>query len=147
LALIAIALSWFLYMHKSLASGQPDPLKKPLGLIFSGMENKWYIDEAYKFLFVDRYVDLAHFLAQTVDWVFWHDWFHNSVIARGFVGLARFLADPVDLGIIDRISYWLSDAIRASANSLRKLQNGFVRSYALSVLVGVVAILGYLLLK
>jgi hypothetical protein len=41
----------------------------------------------------------------------------------------------------------LSDAIRASADSLRKLQNGFVRSYALSVLVGVVAILGYLLFK
>ena len=30
---------------------------------------------------------------------------------------------------------------------LRRIQNGFVRSYALVVLVGVVAMLGYLLLK
>jgi len=111
------------------------------------MENKWFIDEAYRFVFVERYVDLARFLAQKVDWDFWHEWFHNMVIARGFVGLTRFLADPVDLGIVNNVSKVLADAVQASANSLRKLQNGFVRSYALSVLLGVVAILGYLLLK
>ncbi len=147
LALAAIGLSWFLYQRKPLAAGQPDPLKKPLGWFFTAMENKWYIDEAYQFLFVDRYQDLARFLAQTIDWDFWHEWFHNSVLVRGFVGLAHFLANPIDLGLIDRVSYWLSDALRASAESLRKLQTGFVRSYALSVVVGVVLILGYLLLK
>jgi NADH-quinone oxidoreductase subunit L len=147
LALIAIALSWFMYLRKPLESGQPDPLKKPLGLFFTGMENKWFIDEAYQFVFVQPYNGLARFLAQKVDWDFWHEWFHDSVLVRGFVGLAHFLANPIDLGLIDQVSYWLSDAIRASAESLRKLQNGFVRSYALSVLVGVVAILGYLLLK
>ncbi len=82
-----------------------------------------------------------------MDWDFWHDWFHNVIISRSFVGLTRFLADPVDLGFVDRISNWLSDLVRGSAESLRKLQNGFVRSYALSVLLGVVAILGYLLFK
>jgi NADH-quinone oxidoreductase subunit L len=147
LALAAIGLSWRLYMRKPLEAGQPDPLKKMLGPVFAGMENKWFIDEAYKFLFVDRYVNLARFLAQKVDWDFWHDWFHNAVIAKGFVGLTRFLADPVDLGVVDKVSKLLADAVQASANSLRKFQNGFVRSYALSVLVGVVAILGYLLLK
>jgi NADH-quinone oxidoreductase subunit L len=147
LALAALGLSWWLYLHKPFEVGQPDPLKKILGPAFTGMENKWFIDEAYQFVFVQPYNALAHFLAQTVDWDFWHDWFHNSVLARGFVGLAHFLANPIDLGLINRISYWLSDAIRASAESLRKLQNGFVRSYALSVLIGVVAILGYLLLK
>jgi hypothetical protein len=38
------------------------------------------------------------------------------------------------------ITQWLS-------LTLRKIQNGFVRSYALSVLVGVVLIVGYLILK
>ena len=147
LALIAIFLSWWLYLRKPLEAGQPDPLKKMLGPIFTGMENKWFIDEAYWFVFVERYVDLARFLAQTVDWDFWHEWFHNSVIARGFVGLTRFLADPVDLGVVDKVSKVLADAVQASANSLRKIQNGFVRTYALSVLLGVVAILGYLLFK
>ncbi len=147
LALVAIFFSWLLYGRTPLKTGQPDPLKKPLGLLFVGMENKWFIDEAYKFAFIDRYYDLADFLAQKVDWDFWHEWFHNSVIAKGFVGLARFLADPIDLGLIDRVSHLLSDLVSASAGGLRKLQTGFVRSYALSVLLGVVAILGYLLLK
>ncbi|MEI6288999.1 MAG: NADH-quinone oxidoreductase subunit L [Chloroflexota bacterium] len=147
LALLAIFASWWLYLRKPMEAGQIDPLKKMLGPLFTGMENKWYIDEAYWFLIVDRYVDLARFLAQTVDWDFWHEWFHNSVVARGFVGLTRFLADPVDLGVVDKVSKVLADAVQGSANSLRKIQNGFVRSYALSVMLGVVAILGYLLLK
>jgi NADH-quinone oxidoreductase subunit L len=147
LAGLAIFLSWWLYLRKPLEAGQPDPLKKMLGPIFTGMENKWFVDEAYWFVFVDRYVDLAHFLAQTVDWDFWHEWFHNSVIAKGFVGLTRFLADPVDLGVVNKVSQVLADFIQSSANSLRKTQNGFVRSYALSVMLGVVAILGYLLFK
>ncbi|MGC1379033.1 MAG: NADH-quinone oxidoreductase subunit L [Anaerolineales bacterium] len=147
LALAAIGLSWLLYQRKPLEAGQPDPLKKWLGPVFTGMEHKWFVDEIYQFVFADRYDDLALFLAQTLDWDFWHNWLHDSVIARGFVGFARFLADPVDLGFVDRISYWLSDLIRNSSEALRRLQNGFVRSYALSVLVGVVVILGYLLLK
>jgi NADH-quinone oxidoreductase subunit L len=147
LALAAIGLSWFLYFRKPFEAGQPDPLKRMLGPLFTGMENKWFIDEAYQFVFVQSYNGLAHFLAQTIDWDFWHEWFHNSVIARGFVGLAHFLANPIDLGFVDRISYWLSDLIRGSADTLRKLQNGFVRSYALAVVLGVVVILGYLLLK
>ncbi len=146
-ALLAIYLSWLLYQRKPLQAGQPDPLKKFLGPLFTGMENKWFIDEAYGFLFVDRYTDLAHFLAQKVDWDFWHEWFHDSLISRGFVVFARFLADPVDLGIIDGIANGLATVMQNSAASLCKIQNGFVRSYALSVLVGVVAILGYLLLK
>ncbi len=147
LALLAIFLSWWLYLRKPLVAGQIDPLKKLFGPIFTGMENKWYVDEGYQFLFVDRYNDLARFLAQKVDWDFWHEWFHNSIIRDGFVGLTRFLADPVDLGVVDKISHVLADAVQSSANSLRKLQNGFVRSYALSVMLGVVVILGYLLLK
>ncbi len=146
-ALLAIYFSWLLYMRTPLKAGQPDPLKKMLGPVFTGMENKWFIDEAYKFVIIERYVDLARFLAQKVDWDFWHEWFHDEVIAKGFVGLTRFLADPVDLGVVDKVSKVLADAVQSSANSLRKIQNGFVRSYALSVLLGVVAILGYLLLK
>ena len=67
IALFAIFLSWWLYMRKPLEAGQPDPLKKMLGPVFTGMENKWFVDEAYWFLFVDRYVDLARFLALVME--------------------------------------------------------------------------------
>lgn len=147
IALFAIFLSWLLYMRKPLITGQPDPLKKILGFAYTGMENKWFVDEAYKFLIIDRYSDLAKFFAQTIDWDIWHEWFHNSVIAAGFVGFTKFLANPIDLGIVDNISKILAKSIQYSANNMRKLQTGFVRNYAFSVMLGVVAIIGYLLIK
>jgi NADH-quinone oxidoreductase subunit L len=147
LALLAIGLSWLLYGRKPLQVGQVDPLKKMLGPVFKVFENKYWVDELYAALFINRYVDLARFVAEKVDWDFWHNWLHDSVIARFFRWFTNFLANPIDLGIIDAISKGLASLANNSSTALRKLQNGFVRSYALSVLLGVVLILGYLLFK
>ena len=147
LALMAIGISWLLYGKNPLKAGQADPLKKPLGFLFTGMENKWFVDEGYGAVIIQPFEKLTKFLSIDVDWNFWHDWFHNSVLYAGFQGLAKFLSDPVDMGIINAIADKLADMTKRSSESLGRLQNGFVRSYALSVLIGVVAILGYLLFK
>jgi NADH-quinone oxidoreductase subunit L len=148
LALTAIFLSWLIYGRNPLKKGQPDPLKKPLGLIFTGMENKWFVDEGYWFVIVDNYVRISRFLADVVDWKIWHDWFHETVIAGTYNWLSSIaLNDYADQKGINaffdgwgKVTQWLSA-------TTRKVQNGFVRSYALSILLGVVAILGYLLFK
>ena len=148
LALIAIAISWFIYGRNPLKKGQPDPLKKPLGLIFTGMENKWFVDEGYWAVFVDRYIDISRFLADVIDWKFWHDFVHDKVIAGTYNWLSTIaLNDYADQKGINaffdgwgKVTQWLSA-------TTRKVQNGFVRSYALSIMLGVVLILGYLLLK
>jgi NADH-quinone oxidoreductase subunit L len=148
LALTAILVSWLIYGRKPLKAGQPDPLKKPLGLIFTGMENKWFVDEGYWAVFVNRYVDISRFLADYVDWRFWHDFVHDKVIAGTYNWLSTIaLNDYADQKVINwffdgwgRATQWLSA-------TTRKVQNGFVRSYALSIMLGVVVILGYLLLK
>ncbi len=147
LALIAIYISWLIYGKNPLKAGQADPLKKPLGFVFTGMENKWFVDEGYGAVFIQPFEKLAKFLSIDLDWNFWHDWFHNEVVYAGFQGLARFLSDPVDMGIINAVADKLAEWTKRSSESLGRLQNGFVRSYALSVLMGVVAILGYLLFK
>ncbi|MEJ5223871.1 MAG: proton-conducting transporter membrane subunit, partial [Anaerolineales bacterium] len=148
LALAAIGISWLIYGRKPLAAGQVDPLKKPLGALFAGMERKFYIDEAYKFLILDRYNDLARFMADVIDWKFWHDWFHDTVIAGSFQWVSRtLLTRYADERGIDAFANGLGTFTKEISARLRTLQNGFVRSYALYVLVGVVAILGYLLLK
>lgn len=146
LALAAIGISWLIYGRNPLQAGQPDPLQK-LGLVFVGMENKWFIDEAYQFIFIQPYKAASVFLAKTIDWDFWHEWFHNDVVAKGFVNLAGFLSDPIDQGIINKVSKVLASAIQDSAETLRELQTGLVRNYALSVVVGVVVILGFLLFR
>ena len=147
LALIAIFVSWLIYGRNPLKAGQPDPLKKPLGFIFTGMEKKWLVDEIYWAVFVDRYVDISRFIADVIDWRFWHDWFHEKVIARTYNWLSNIaLNDNVDKKWIDGFANWLGTATQWLSATTRKVQNGFVRSYALSILLGVVLILGYLLL-
>jgi NADH-quinone oxidoreductase subunit L len=148
LALVAIFISWLLYGRIPLVKGQVDPLKKILGPIFTGMERKWYVDEFYKAIILDRYVDLARFTANVIDEKFWHDWFHEKVIAGTYNFICRIVLDRyADQRGIDAFFNGIAEWTRRSASGLRRVQNGFVRSYALFVLVGVVAMLGYLLFK
>jgi len=148
LALIAIFVSWLIYGRNPLKKNQPDPLKKPLGFIFTGMENKWFVDEGYFAVFINRFVDLANFLADYVDWRFWHDWFHDTVIAGTYNWLSNIALDRyADQRGIDAFFNGWGTLTKSLSASIRRIQNGFVRSYALSVLLGVVLILGYLLLK
>ncbi|MFO8035567.1 MAG: NADH-quinone oxidoreductase subunit L [Anaerolineales bacterium] len=96
LALSAITLAWLLYGRKPLGKGDEDPLSRMLGPIFTGMNNKWWVDELYEFLFINRYIDLTRILSIHVDWNFWHDWFHEKVIAGGYVKVAKFLSTTLD---------------------------------------------------
>ena len=148
LALIAILISWFIYGRNPLKAGQPDPLKKPLGFIFTGMENKWFVDEGYFAVIINPVKKLSQFLADVIDWRFWHDWFHETVIAGTYNWVSNIaLNDYADQKGIDAFANWLGTAMQSRSATMRKVQNGFVRSYALSVLLGVVLIVGYLILK
>ncbi|MCQ3935518.1 MAG: NADH-quinone oxidoreductase subunit L [Chloroflexi bacterium] len=148
LALLAIFVSWLLYGRSPLKTGQPDPLKKPLGFVFTGMENKWFVDEGYGVLLITPFRRLSQFLADVIDWRFWHDFVHDTVIAGTYNWLSDVLLNRYadQKGIDTFFNSWGSFTQRLSG-SVRKIQNGFVRSYALSVLLGVVLILGYLILK
>jgi len=62
--------------------------------------------------------------------------------------LSRIALDKIiDTRGIDAFFNGLGELTKRASASLRRLQNGFVRSYALAVLFGVVVILGYLLMK
>ena len=148
LALLAIYISWLIYGRKPLENGQKDPLKQPFGFIFTALERKWYVDEIYAAVILNPYVAISRFLADVIDWRFWHDWFHEKVIAGTYNFVSKTVLDlRIDQQFIDAIANGLGNLTRRVSGSLRRLQNGFVRSYALAVLFGVVIILGYLLLK
>jgi NADH-quinone oxidoreductase subunit L len=148
LALAAILISWFIYGRNPLTKGQPDPLKRPLGFLFTGMENKWFVDEAYFALIINPFKKLSQFLADVIDWRFWHDWFHETVIAGTYNWVSNIALNRyADQQGIDRAANGLGEITQWLSAAARRIQNGFVRSYALSVLLGVVLILGYLILK
>lgn len=148
LALLAILISWLLYGRNPLKVNQPDPLKKPLGFVFTGMENKWFVDEGYDVLILTPFRKISQFVADVIDWRFWHDFVHDTVIAGTYNWVSSIALDRyTDQRGIDAFANWLGTATQWVSDNVRKIQNGFVRSYALSVLLGVVLILGYLILK
>ena len=129
-------------------AGQTDPLQRLLGPVFTGMNRKWFVDEAYWALFLTPYVKASRFLAEVIDGRFWHDWFHDRVL----VGTYNFLSGIAlnryaDQRGIDSFFNGLGQWTKDFSSSLRRVQNGFVRSYALMVLAGVVAMVGYLLFR
>ncbi len=154
LAVAAIVLAWYLYMRRTrdmqkVPQNQraDDPLRPVLGPVFTLLENKYWVDELYGYVIIKPYQWVAKFLAEKVDWAFWHDFFHDKVLAGGFKAITRFLSGPIDLGIIDGVATFLGDGFKELSAQMRKLQSGFVRNYALSIFVGVVFIIGYLILR
>jgi len=154
LALAAIGVAWWLYdrRYKEMlllptAKRPDDPLRGMIGPVFTGMENKWWVDELYWAVILNPYIALSRFLADVIDWRFWHDWFHDIVIAGGYNLLSRLLSVRIDLGGIDAFANWLAAATQSLAASMRRIQTGYVRNYASSVFLGVVVILGYLILR
>jgi NADH-quinone oxidoreductase subunit L len=154
LAIVAIALASWLYgrrreeqLRLPAAKRPDDPLRSILGPLFSVWENKYWVDELYGLLIVKPYAALSRFFADWVDMRFWHDWFHEVILAGAFRGLTYIFASPIDLGIIDGFANFLGNLTQRVARSLRRVQTGFVRNYALSVFFGVVIIIGYLILR
>jgi NADH-quinone oxidoreductase subunit L len=155
LALLGLFLAWLVYRPKRYeeylaaptAKRPDDPLRRFIGPVFEALKNKWWVDELYWAVILNPYIALSRFLAEQVDGRFWHDWFHDTVLVGGYNLLTRLLAVRIDTGGIDAIANGLGEATKRASASLRRIETGYVRNYALAVFVGVVIILGYLILR
>lgn len=119
IALAGLGLGWLLYGRSPLTRAEePDPLAVRLKGLFTWLRRKWYVDEIYNALFVTPYTRLS-----------------------------QMLAGPVDQGLIDGVVNGAGGMARLLGNLGRSLQNGYVRSYALIMLVGVALIFTFLLAR
>ncbi|MDI6771657.1 MAG: NADH-quinone oxidoreductase subunit L [bacterium] len=89
-----------------------------LGAMGTLLEQRWYVDALY-----DR-----------------------SIVAPGHA-TGRWMAGPVDLGVIDAAVNGVGRLFAALGAASRRLQTGYARQYALSVLIGAVLIVGYWILR
>ncbi|MFB0546250.1 MAG: NADH-quinone oxidoreductase subunit L, partial [Anaerolineae bacterium] len=99
LALGGLGLGWLVYGRKPLEHGQPDPLEKPLGPIYTVLKNKYYFDELYHATFVRGTIALAD-----VFFKFDNRWVIDPIIngvGRVSAALASALFRFVDIPIID----------------------------------------------
>jgi len=142
LAAGSIVVAYFIYRPKAQKAGVDDPLRK-LGFIFKVLNHKYWIDELYGRLFVKPYVWLSNFLAWVIDWRFWHDWFHERAIRDTFLKITDFLANPIDKLVIDGAVNGTGRVVAWASGGLRKMQTGYVRTYALALLIGVVFVVAW----
>jgi NADH-quinone oxidoreductase subunit L len=75
------------------------------------------------------------------------DWLYDRAIVRPLFALSEFFARLFDTRVVDGAVNGLGRAVVAWAQSLRRLQTGYVVNYALTMLAGAVAIVGFLLAR
>jgi NADH-quinone oxidoreductase subunit L len=116
-AAAGILLAWWLYLR---AKEVPKIMARKYARLYDLVYNKYYVDEIYDALFVRPIRDLSEKLLWKI--------FDAKFIDDGLVnGTARFF--------------------QRSAQSLRRIQVGDVQSYAFAMVVGILAIIGFLLLQ
>jgi NADH-quinone oxidoreductase subunit L len=132
-ALGGLALGWLVY--RNVRSGAPDPVAKALGPLYKVLQNKYYFDEMYDFLFVRP----AYWLAET----FTSSWMDRKVIdgilhwfayISGVIG--HFFRNEIDKPIINGSADLIGKGTKWSGSILRTIQTGKVQQYMILALMG-----------
>ncbi|MEE8305488.1 MAG: NADH-quinone oxidoreductase subunit L [Candidatus Tectomicrobia bacterium] len=91
----------------------PDPMAQRLGGFYTLLANKYYVDEAY----TNGIVRPIYKFSETVFW------------------------KVIDVGVIDRVVNLVGAVVRGSGSLLSFAQTGYVRTYALWVMIGALVLL------
>jgi NADH-quinone oxidoreductase subunit L len=75
------------------------------------------------------------------------DEIYNALFVRPLFALCAWCARVFDLGVIDGAVNGVGRAVVAWARGLRRVQTGFVMNYALTMLLGAVAMAAFLLTR
>jgi NADH-quinone oxidoreductase subunit L len=75
------------------------------------------------------------------------DALYDRLIVQPIYGLSRFLASRFDLGVIDGAVNGIGRVVAGWAQEMRRVQTGYIANYALTMLVGAVAILAFLIIR
>jgi NADH-quinone oxidoreductase subunit L len=148
LALGAMFVASNIYGRNKAVVNRRDPLQNmaTTAPIFGLANARLYWDEIYNRLIERPFNWLAKFLADVIDWRFWHDYVHDQVIGKGFNTISRILANPVDLGLIDGAVNGIGAVTKWISGGARRIQTGYVRTYAITLLLGVVVVIIVLML-
>ena len=129
LGIASIVVAHNIYKGKGLARDNRDQLERHASsrVAFRLANARLYLDEIYGNVIEQPFNLLATFLADRVDWDFLHNYFHDSIIKRGFDNIAKLLGQPFDLGIIDGAVNGIALLVQRLANWMRGMQTGYVR--------------------
>ncbi len=95
----------------------------------------------------DRMVDRFGALHRLVYNKYWIDEIYDFLFVNSIVKFSRLLWKSFDESVIDGIVNGVAGLTRYWGSVLRRLESGLVKDYALSILVGMVVIVGYLVMR
>jgi len=110
-----------------------------LGPIWTAMENKWYIDEIYSFIFIRPAVGTANLLYRVdADWII-------DPIVNGAANLGRNLGELnnwFDRNMVDGTVHLIAVIMDELSKALRYIQTGQVQNYLAILLAGLLVLAG-----
>ena len=123
----------------ALYAGRTTEPLRILGPIWTAMENKWYIDEIYSFIFIRPAVGFANILYRIdADWLI--DPIVNGVGKLGR-GLAQFNS-WIDRNIVDGTVNLIAIVMDELSKALRYIQTGQIQNYMAILLAGLLVLAG-----
>ena len=114
------------------------------GPLYKALLNKWYVDEIYDFLFVNG---LAKGGGNAL-WAFDRNVIDGGVNGAGWLG--RFTSSVSiwwDTWVVDGLVRLTAFVVKLAGYPVRLFQTGYVQSYALVFVAGVLAMLGYYVIR
>ena len=139
IALAGIGLAWFLYIKRT---ELPDKIAASFGGLYRLVYNKYYVDQIYDALFVNRTKDLGLTLGA------FDRTFIDGLGVDGTGWLTRatsVISIYWDKWIIDGSVNLVANVVRVLSIPVRWLQTGRVSSYAGFIVLGVLVLLGFYL--
>ena len=130
-ALGGLTLGWLTY--RNYKAGAVDPMRKLLGPVYHFIENKYYFDEAYDFLFVKPAIWISEVFTNKMDQGV-IDWVLHSFGTISFA-IGSTIRNQFDTPVINRfIGDGSAEVVQIFGRWLRKAQTGRIQQYMLSAL-------------
>lgn len=114
LGMFYLGLRYYINNAGRLRVGGRDPLYRVSGDIWEGLSEGWYVDNGYR-----------------------------ALVVRPYRAAARFVSRVFDPLGIDGIVNGVGRALGSASGGIGRVQSGYVRTYALVFLLGVVLLVGY----
>jgi NADH-quinone oxidoreductase subunit L len=142
-ALGGLGLGWLVY--RNVEQGASDPLRRPLGRIYTVLENKYYFDELYSWLFVRP----AYWLAETFTYKFLDRRVIDGIlhtVGRNSLKVGAFLRSRIDLPVVNGFGDLVGDTTKQAGNEFRAVQSGRVQQYLIAGMVFTGLLISYFVL-
>jgi len=129
-------------MYRKLEAGAPDPLAR-LGRVYVWIQNKYYFDELYDFLFVrPAYWFAETFVYRGIDRRVIDGFLHWVASLAGRLG--GWLRNKIDIPIVNGSGDFVGEGIKTAGREGRVIQTGRIQTYLIAGVIFVGALLSYI---